>query len=100
VPFSRTISAAAITDMVNCTIEVDVDGAAEVLIAGDNGSLRTLSGQTATWRRFVCTSVLPRNPTEFRFRGIDGRGRQTLTRDPRGNRGEAVVLIEDSKGGT
>jgi len=26
----------------------------------------------------------PRNPAEFRFRGVDGRGRQTLTRDPPG----------------
>jgi hypothetical protein len=46
-----------------------------------------------------CSEPLPRNPGDFRFQGIDGRGRQTLVRDPNGNRGVAVVRIEDSKGG-
>jgi hypothetical protein len=39
-------------DTGKCTIEVDVDGAAEVAVSGDSGRLRTLSGQTAVWRRF------------------------------------------------
>jgi hypothetical protein len=30
---------------------------------------------------------------------VDGRGRQTLIRDPRGNRGVAVVRLEDPQGG-
>jgi hypothetical protein len=41
---------------------------------------------------------MPVNPANFRFRGIDGRGRQTLIGDPiRG--GAAVVRIEDPKSG-
>ena len=40
-------------DTGKCTIEVYVDGSAEVEIRGDRGFLRTLSGQPAQWRRFV-----------------------------------------------
>jgi hypothetical protein len=82
-----------------CTIEVEVDGAAEVEVSGDMGTLRTLSGQTAVWRRFECNGPLPRNPGDFRFRGIDGRGRVELLRDPRDRGGRAVVRIEDPQGG-
>ncbi len=85
-------------DRGKCTIEVEVDGVAEVEIRGDRGFIRTLSGQPSTWRRFECNSMMPRNPGEFRFKGIDGRGRQDLVRDPN-NGGVAVVRIEDSKGG-
>lgn len=82
-----------------CTIEVEVDGVAEVEVSGDMGLLRTLAGQTAVWRRFECNGPLPRNPGEFRFRGIDGRGNVALVRDPRSSRGRAVVRIADPKGG-
>jgi hypothetical protein len=83
-----------------CTFEVVVDGAAEVQIRGDQGSLRTLSGAPARWVRLDCNQALPSNPSDFRFQGIDGRGRQDLVRDPRNNRGTAVVRIEDPKGGS
>jgi hypothetical protein len=43
--------------------------------------------------------VLPTNPNDFRFRGIDGRGRQELSREPRHNRGAALIRIDDPKGG-
>jgi hypothetical protein len=82
-----------------CTIEVEVDGVAEVIIDRDMGYLRTVEGQPATWRRFVCNQPMPSNPNNFRFRGIDGRGRQTLIRTPQQNRGRAVVQLEDAKGG-
>jgi hypothetical protein len=82
-----------------CTVEVNVDEAAEVEISGDLGRIRTLAGQPAQFRRFECTSPLPARPAEFRFQGIDGRGRVQLVRDPRESRGVAVVRIEDSKGG-
>ena len=86
-------------DRGKCTIEVVVDGVAEVEIRGDQGSIRNITGQPAQWRRFQCSAPLPRNPVDFRFEGIDGRGRQDLVRDPR-NGGAAVVRIEDSKGGS
>lgn len=81
-----------------CTIEVVVDDIAEVAIRGDSAELRTLSGQRAEWRRFVCNQPMPLNPAEFRFTGIDGRGRQTLVREP-GRGGPAVIRIEDRQGG-
>jgi hypothetical protein len=36
---------------------------------------------------------------DFRFYGVDGRGRQQLVATPRGNRGVAVVRIDDPHGG-
>src|SRR5579859_5876110 len=77
-----------------CTIEVVVDGAAEVEIRGDRALLRNLEGRPAQWRRFICNMPMPTNPFGFRFAGVDGRGRQTLVRPPEGG-GPAVVRIED-----
>jgi hypothetical protein len=85
-------------DRGKCTIEVVVDGAAEVEIRGDSAVLRNLRGQAPQWRRFECTQPLPPNPVDFRFAGVDGRGRQELVRDPR-NGGVAVVRIEDPDNG-
>src|ERR1044071_9474408 len=65
-----------------CTIEVDVDGVAEIEIQGDLGRMRTLSGNPARWPRMECNQPLPQNPQGFRFSGVDGRGRQSLLRDP------------------
>src|SRR5882757_2286684 len=69
-------------DRGKCTVEVVVDGAAEVEIRGDSAVLRNLRGQTPQWRRFECSGVLPNNPADFRFAGVDGRGSQRLVRDP------------------
>ena len=82
-----------------CTIEVNVDQVAIVEIAGDQGRLITEQGQPSEWRRMTCTSPLPRNVSDFRFSGVDGRGRQQLVSDPRNNRGVAVIRIEDPKSG-
>lgn len=82
-----------------CTIEVNIDDVAVVEIRGDEGRLITVSGQPAQWRRFQCNQRMPFFPANFRFIGIDGRGRQTLMRDPASNRGTAVIRLEDSKGG-
>lgn len=82
-----------------CTIEVVVDGIAEIEIQGDQGRMRTISGAPASWRRMECNQPLPPNPFDFQFSGVDGRGRQTLLRDPSRNRGVAVVRIEDPDGG-
>jgi len=81
-----------------CTVEVVVDGVAELEIRGDTGQIRNVSGQPPQWRRFECTGPLPADPVDFRFSGVDGRGRQQLIRDPR-NGGAAVVRIEDPNGG-
>lgn len=81
-----------------CTIEVEVDQAAEVAVSGDTGVLRTLSGSPAHWRRLECNAPLPSNPYEFRFRGIDGRGDVDLVQQP-GRGRPAVVRIVDRKGG-
>lgn len=85
-------------DRGKCTIEVVVDDVAQVEVRGSTANLRTMSGRPASWRRFECSGPLPANPSEFRFAGVDGRGRQTLIRDPR-NGGEAVVQIEDRDSG-
>ncbi len=82
-----------------CTIEVVVDGAADVEIRGDQGIIRNLSGQPAQWRRFECTAAMPPNAANFHFAGVDGRGRQQLNQEPR-NGGPAVIRIEDPKGGS
>ena len=81
-----------------CTIEVVVDGAAQVEIRGTAATLRDLNGRQPQWRRFECTGVMPPNPANFRFQGVDGRGRQDLIRDPR-NGGVVVVQINDQQGG-
>ena len=86
-------------DRGKCTIEVRVDKAAEVEVRGASAILRTLEGQPSEWRRFECSSPIPMNPVDFRFAGVDGRGRQTLVRDPR-NGGVAVVRIEDPDNGS
>jgi hypothetical protein len=83
-----------------CTIEVVVDTAAEVEIRGNRAILRNIAGQPPQWRRFECTDALPPNPADFRFQGIDGRGRQSLVRDPRNGGGAAVIRIEDTAGGS
>jgi len=81
-----------------CTIEVQVDKSAEVQIQGANATLRTTAGQPAQWRRFECTSVMPANPPNFHFAGVDGRGFQRLIRDPQSG-GPAVIQIEDQDNG-
>jgi len=66
-------------DYGKCTIEVWVDGGAQVEIIGDTATLRDTNGQTPQWRRFECTGPLPANPANFRFAGVDGRGSQKLS---------------------
>ena len=82
-----------------CTFEIRTGGVAEVEIRGNQGRVRPVSGGPATWVRLKCNQPLPMRPNNFRFKGIDGRGRQTLVRDPNSNNGIAVVRIEDNRGG-
>ncbi len=85
--------------MGKCTIEVVVDGAADVEIRGDQAVLRNLQGRAPEWRRFQCNMPMPVNPPNFRFQGIDGRGLQVLSREPRGG-SPAIVHIEDKDNGS
>ena len=82
-----------------CTFEVVVQGTAEVQLRGNEGSLRTLSGSPAQWRRLDCNQPLPGNPLNFTFNGVDGHGRQNLSADPNSNNGVAVIRIENTTGG-
>ncbi len=86
------------SDRGKCTVEVFVDDVAQIEIRGSTATLRNMSGQPSQLRRFECTAPLPVNPVNFRFEGVDGRGRQSLIRDPR-NGGIAIVQIEDKGGG-
>src|SRR5580693_9496165 len=82
-----SITGGGAPDRGKCTIEVVVDGAAEVEIRGDNAILRNLAGQPPQWRRFECTSAMPANPPNFRLSGVDGRGSQELARAPQNGAG-------------
>jgi len=86
-------------DRGKCTIEVVVDGVAEIEIRGDRAIMRNLGGQPPQWRRFVCNMPMSPNPEGFRFAGVDGRGRQSLVRPPERG-GPAVIRIEDPQGGS
>jgi hypothetical protein len=94
-----TITGGGSPDRGKCTIEVVVDIVAQVEIRGATATLRNVSGQPPQWRRFECTAAMPANPSNFAFAGVDGRGRQSLVRDPR-NGGIALVQIEDKDGGS
>jgi hypothetical protein len=93
-----SINGGGSADRGQCRIEVQVDGAAEVEIRGLNATLRDLSGQPPQWRRFDCTGPMPANPSNLRFIGVEGRGRQEVVRNPQ-NGGSAVVRIQDPERG-
>ncbi len=93
-----TLTANGDNGRAKCTIEVVVDGSADIEISGDSGVIRNQSGRPPQWRRFECTARMPANPVGFHFSGVDGRGRQQLVRDPQ-NGGVAVVRIDDKDGG-
>jgi hypothetical protein len=82
-----------------CVVKVDVDDIVEIGVRGEEARLRTLSGAPGRWVLFECSSPLPRQMEDFRFRGVDGRGNVQLIQDPRDRGGWAVVRIEDRKGG-
>ena len=82
-----------------CTVDLVVDAVVDVEIRGDTAYLRSLSGQPARGRRFECTGPIPARPGNFHFDPQEGRGRQSLIRDPRDG-GPIVVRIEDPQGGS
>ena len=82
-----------------CTFEVKIDGGADVEIRGGEGRLRWTGGGGIAWRRLECTQPLPRNPRNFRFSGVDGRGTQTLVKSPNNNNGVAIIHLDDPQRG-
>jgi len=75
-----------------CTLEVIINGTAEIDVLGPTADLRSLTGEPLGWRRFECTGVLPPNPDEFTLHRISGRGKMDLTRHPLLDGGGPVML--------
>jgi hypothetical protein len=82
-----------------CTFEIRTGGTAEVDIRGSQGRVRSINGTPVQWVRLNCNQPLPSNPNNFRFAGVDGRGKQYLLQNPNSNNGLAIVRIEDNRGG-
>jgi hypothetical protein len=79
-----------------------VDNAVNVRIGNGQIRVETLAGQPSRDDGTECTSLFRngRSLSDFQFRGVDGRGEVRLQSDPRqDNRGEAVIYINDPKGG-
>jgi hypothetical protein len=87
-------------DRGKCTIEVTVDGTAEIEILAEQGRMKTVNGQRAVWKRMDCNRPLPLNPEDFKLSPQEGRGKQSLLKSPKENRGVAAVRIEDPSGGS
>ncbi len=96
IPFRASITGGGAREEGKCTIEVNVDDAADVEVRGDTAYLRTLRGAPAEWRRFQCNTPMPASPSGLRFVGVDGRGRQQLVSS---GRNAIVVRIEDRDNG-
>ena len=88
-----------VADSGRCTVEVVVPGEARVRIHGDTATLVKVSGRDPEWRKFECTSQMPKKPAEFRVETTGGRGHEELVHGPRGHSGTATVFINDPKHG-
>jgi len=86
-------------DTGQCTVEVMVPGEAQIKIEGDSAKLYQLGGRSPEWRRFECTSPMPKKPASFRLETASGRGHEELIHGPRHNGGKAVIYIDDPKHG-
>lgn len=85
-----------------CAIRVYVDDVVIIHTRGGRVAFETVRGQRARDVGTECSQPLPNGTalSDFRFRGIDGRGRVELLEEPdRQNRWTAIVRIEDTKGG-
>lgn len=84
-----------------CAIKVRVDGEAEFALRAETLTIRTNTGEPARDIGSECSTPLPRNVENFRFKGVDGRGDVRLLEQPSSRNGwMAVVRIRDSKGGS
>jgi hypothetical protein len=85
-----------------CAIRVWVDDLVIIHTRGGRVAFETVRGQRAKDAGTECSQPLPGADaiSDFRFRGIDGRGRVELLEEPdRRNRFTAIVRIEDTRGG-
>lgn len=85
-----------------CAIRVWVDDLVIIHTRGGKVAFETVRGQRARDAGTECSQPLPSGDAlaDFRWRGIDGRGRVELLEEPdRRNRFTAIVRIEDTKGG-
>ncbi len=84
-----------------CAIKVRVDGEAEFALRGETLTIRTSTGDPARDVASECSTPLPRNVEDFRFKGVDGRGDVRLLEEPTArNRWMAVVRVRDVKPGS
>ena len=81
-----------------CTVDVIVDGSAEVELRGDNAISGTSPEHNLNSGSSSAPVRSPRMRRGFRFNEADGRGRQELVRTPRDG-GPVVVRIDDPQGG-
>ncbi|MCL4794154.1 MAG: hypothetical protein KJZ84_06310 [Bryobacteraceae bacterium] len=85
-----------------CAIRVWVDDLVIIHTRGNRVAFETVRGQRAKDAGTECSQPLPGADaiSDFRFRGIDGRGRVELLEEPdRRNRFTAIVRIEDPRSG-
>lgn len=85
-----------------CAIRVWVDDLVIIHTRGDRVAFETVRGQRARDAGTECSQPMPAGDAlaDFKWRGIDGRGRVELLEEPdRRNRYTAIVRIEDRKGG-
>jgi hypothetical protein len=87
-----------------CTIRVNIDDEADVVLRGDRLLIEVIKGAPGEEQRnpgSECNSPLPKGGiSNFQFRGRDGRGNVRLVQEPRASNGwSAIVNIQDPKGG-
>lgn len=84
-----------------CEVRVVVDNQAEVGLRGERVFVRTLEGAPAHDAGTTCTAPLPRTgATNFRVRGMEGRGSAQLVEEPNAQNGYvAIIRIQDRQSG-
>ncbi len=92
---TATYTSTVAADSGKCTVEVVVPGTAQVRVHGDTAKLIKTSGREPEFKRFECTSPLPKKPVDFRMETTTGRGHQVLEHGPRYHGGTAVINIDD-----
>lgn len=85
-----------------CRVRVRIDDEADVELRGDTIRIHVIKGGPGRDEGTECNAPLPTsgNITNFRFRGIDGRGTPRLVQEPAArNYYVAVVNVQDPRGG-